>query len=145
MSGCSSNCGGNSGGCVCEVVRFICNLQSQVKCHKRDKGCTRPVLGRHVDTKPYNTRPFILYLSDGSLFQAYINPNTQTPIFRVEKMEGCCCRLRALRLVGECGEPILSSVLSGKGKIVCTDHFVTLNLECCCGIQCLEDIRLDCI
>ena len=134
-------------GCVCEVVRFIHNLQSQVKPDPRKvHGCTRPTLDDDCHDKN-NTRPFVLYLKDGSLFKAFFEHDSlilRSPIFRVEKIDGCCALLRVLRIVPEpnAKEADITVAFSRDVKLAKTDSFITVDLNCFCGIQCIEDRKI---
>lgn len=145
---CNNNVCGSStnGGCVCEVVRFICNLQSQVR--DEPNCCNSRPLSTSPQVRRADTRPFILYLNNGDLFRPFINTFPfRSPILRVEKMEGCCACCRVLRMVSSVPrdeEISVGDLMCGKVRLECTNTFVTIDLDRCAGIQCLKDVRLNC-
>lgn len=131
--------------CVCDVVRFINDLQDAVDTHADcPENCLRPQLGvvGGVADAP-NTRPFLLYTKKGELFEAFYRvPNTTTfcpsPIFRVESVDGCCAVLRVLRPETTSPTPPKGCETFG-GTLIATDQCVVVDLNCFCAIQCLED------
>lgn len=142
-----------NGNCVCDVVRFINDLQDAVieDDNRCPESCLRPVLGATNGpcNKP-NTRPFILYTKDGSPFEAYFNSgsgsNCTSRIFRVESVDGCCAVLRVLQIEPGADTPnAICQYLAGEGnrRLVATSQCVVVDLDCFCAIQCLEDVFID--
>jgi len=137
-----NNCNGGSEGCVADVVKFIDILQKQVKPCPKHEGCDKPRLGtRPPSTRKFNTRPFILYMQAGQLFEAQYgtDPEDTSPYLRVEEVECGCCKCRVLKPV--CESP---GTRGGKRRLKGTDYFVTIDLGCCCAIQCMEDTFIKC-
>ena len=111
--------------CVCDVVKFINDLQDCAT-HTCPTGCDVPFLGANPNVPLANTRPFLLYLANGELFRVpafnhnmmnmmaaqnrdgndnnnnnnkngQMNNCQDTVVFRVESVdEDCCAVLRAL-------------------------------------------------
>ncbi|MES9681326.1 CotY/CotZ family spore coat protein [Gottfriedia acidiceleris] len=109
--------------CVCDVVKFINDLQDCAT-NTCPTGCDVPFLGANPNVPLANTRPFLLFLANGELFRVPAfshnmmmmaqnrdgNDNNQnnnkngqmnncqdTVVFRVESVdEDCCAVLRAL-------------------------------------------------
>ncbi|MFF2876332.1 CotY/CotZ family spore coat protein [Gottfriedia sp. NPDC057991] len=110
--------------CVCDVVKFINDLQDCAT-HTCPTGCDVPFLGANPNVPLANTRPFLLYLANGELFRvpafnnnmmavmaqqannqnqdgnqnknAQVNNCQDTVVFRVESVDDdCCAVLRAL-------------------------------------------------
>ncbi|PGS53840.1 CotY/CotZ family spore coat protein [Bacillus sp. AFS041924] len=110
--------------CVCDVVKFINDLQDCAT-NTCPTGCDVPFLGANPNVPLANTRPFLLYLANGELFRvpafnnnmmpimaqqrdggdnqnnnnknAQINNCQDTVVFRVESVDDdCCAVLRAL-------------------------------------------------
>ena len=142
-------CTEKTGSCVCDILKFIRNLQQDTTHEKHDVGCTRAGLGNSADNnEAYNTRPFVLFLENGSMFEAFYKNDcaaTNSYIFRVEKIHNCCARLRVLKLESSDGEvaPIFENIYNPAISIESTDNFVTVNANCFCGLECLRDIKLD--
>ena len=61
--------------------------------------------------------------------------NATSTVFRVEKVEGCCCTLRVLTANEEGAAYPYSA----------TNSFFTVNLNCCCSLRCLSDTYIECI
>ncbi|PGL72966.1 CotY/CotZ family spore coat protein [Bacillus sp. AFS055030] len=108
--------------CVCDVVKFINDLQDCAT-NTCPTGCDVPFLGANPNVPLANTRPFLLYLANGELFRvpafnnnmmpimaqqrdgggdnnnknAQVNNCQDTVVFRVESVDDdCCAVLRAL-------------------------------------------------
>ncbi|MFB7139576.1 CotY/CotZ family spore coat protein [Gottfriedia sp. NPDC056225] len=110
--------------CVCDVVKFINDLQDCAT-NTCPTGCDVPFLGANPNVPLANTRPFLLYLANGELFRVpafnnnmmpimaqqaqggddnnnnnknpQINNCQDTVVFRVESVDDdCCAVLRAL-------------------------------------------------
>jgi hypothetical protein len=61
-------------------------------------------------------------------------------VFRVEKVDDCCCTFRVLIPKKEKGiDP------DDLTKFIATDSFFTVDLKCVCCIRCLEDTFVDCV
>ncbi|MFJ8530194.1 CotY/CotZ family spore coat protein [Bacillus sp. NPDC094106] len=133
--------------CVCNVVLFIHELQ---ECASTTYSTSYeiPFLASHYKTDMPNTRPFILFTQSGNLFEAYVpsaNKNCRSPIFRVESVDkDCCAVLRALIvIVGKepdtSPNPVCTYLSVPHAKLCATPSFITVDLNCFCGIQCLRD------
>ena len=126
----------NDSCCFAKILKTIEILQNKADnslcC---EEGCDRPFLGPTTSTICYNTRPVQFYTRSGELFNAQYTSNGKTlysNIFRVERVNDCCCKCRIL--VKGCDDTISA-----------TDSFVTINLRCMCALKCLNDIALECI
>jgi hypothetical protein len=60
---------------------------------------------------------------------------TCSNVFRVEKLDGCCCTFRVLAENPEGSEYPYAA----------TNSFFTMNLNCCCCLRCLSDTYVECI
>lgn len=131
--------------CICNVLNIIYELQNS-----NDSGCLdtcdRGFLG-NVGSCCYNTRPVVLYSCSGGKFSGFYKNGTvatETVIFRVEKIDDCCAKLRCLKLVSSDPQvaPIFDNIYNLAVSIESTNNFIILDINCCCGIQCLNDIYL---
>jgi len=123
MMSCKDNHDKKRNHCVCDVVKFINDLQDCAT-NTCPTGCDVPFLGANPNVPLANTRPFLLYLANGELFRvpafnnnmmavmaqqanqdgnqnqnknAQVNNCQDTVVFRVESVdEDCCAVLRAL-------------------------------------------------
>jgi spore coat protein Z len=133
-------------GCVCEVVKVICHIQQNRE--RKDaclNSCDRPFLGEERCEEKPNTRPFVLYTREGSLWRAFFDDCGcvgRSSVFRVEKMDGCCATCRVLKTPRDFNN---DDGVFNCDRFEPTDSFITIDLSCCCGIQCLRDVFLDCI
>lgn len=59
-------------------------------------------------------------------------------VFRVEKIDGCCCTFRVLA-----NNPDEST--NATIPYIATNSFFTMNLNCCCCLRCLPDTYVECI
>ncbi len=120
--------------CLAKILKVIDILQKRSKNDDcLDVGCTRAMFGPTPNVICYNTRPITLYNKDNSLFTVTDNESgTESNIFRVEDVDGCCAKLRVL---------IFNATNQTYTK---TNQFVTVNLKCFCVVRCLEDVALDC-
>lgn len=98
---CNDN-GHSSSNCVCEVVRFINELQDSITDNCLT-GCDTPFLGGNCNTPFANTRPFVVFDKSGDLFvpaSCYSVPGLHvplpSPLLRVESADDCCAVLRSL-------------------------------------------------
>lgn len=122
----NSNCN-----CIAEILKVINILQNEVcpgdSCLET---CTRAFFGPTSGVE-FNTRPVTLYVSGNTPITMPISNDpaetTTSNIFRVEKVDGCCCTLRVLVY-----DDTTSTYTS-------TNSFFTVNTNCCCAIKCLAD------
>lgn len=131
--------------CIAEILGVI-NILQQNACTSEAclDTCDRGFLGCGVSSLKCNTRPVMLYLNNGTpLSMPITKDNTstnvdvaeQSSVFRVEKIDGCCCTFRVLAENQErSGCPY-----------VATNSFFTMNLNCCCCLRCLSDTCVECI
>ena len=124
----------NNSCCLSKIVKAIDTLQKNVnnEC-PIDSGCDRPFLGAFTNTLCYNTRPITFYNRNGSLYTVTYNTDSTSSIFRVEEVNGCCCKCRIIEATTAEDVTTYSS----------TNYFVNINLNCICAIKCLDDIILE--
>jgi Spore coat protein Z. len=131
--------------CIAEILGVI-NILQQNACTSETclDTCDRGFLGCGVNSLNCNTRPVMLYLSNGMPLSmpttkenvtSGIEGRTSSDVFRVEKLEGCCCTFRVLEENREGCEFLYSA----------TNSFFTMNLNCCCVLRCLSDTYVECI
>lgn len=135
--------------CVCDVVNFINELQDCAT-STCPTGCDVPFLGAHHGSKIANTRPFVLFTSEGDPFKAFVPSGSDkrsfSSIFRVESVDDCCAVLRALDVQnpspGDCEDPVCVFLNHPNATLHATNSCVTIDLNCFCGIQCLRDTHV---
>ncbi|AIK37401.1 spore coat protein [Bacillus pseudomycoides] len=145
--------------CVCDVVKFIDELQDCAS-SACPTGCDAPFLGANQGAKFANTRPFLLYTTEGELFSSVFflenDPTTpnddicaRSPIFRVESVDDCCAVLRILvpptltRETSQTPEDIVCAFLKQTiPQLISTNLSITVDLNCFCAIQCLRDVNV---
>ncbi|MER1955767.1 MAG: CotY/CotZ family spore coat protein [Solibacillus sp.] len=159
-----NNVGGQStNGCVCEVVRAILEIQNaavQDECSTCTTNCFLEPLGGIVNParSSADTRVFTLLNKDGSPFFATFSSTSDEPpcvsiYFRVEDIfDGCCATLRVLVPEDDNGRTV--DLLNNDGtaisfrdvcrvtRFVASDSCVTVNLDCFCAVQCIDDVDL---
>lgn len=121
--------------CIARILKVIDVLQKESVCEELPEGCNRPFLG-NSSSNVYNTRPITLYTRSGNLFTAnyYVENSLRTSdVFRVESVNGCCATLRILSTTTRENNTCYSD----------TNEFITINLECFCGIRCLNDTFIE--
>ncbi len=129
--------------CFDRILRLIERLQKNICCDDiLDNTCSRPFLGIPVSIECYNTRPINFYNCDNSLFTVdytYTQNGTtltgSSNIFRVEKVEGCCCVVSIL-----IDNPDTTAI---NRPYITINQTVTINLNCVCAIKCLGDVVVD--
>lgn len=141
--------------CIAEILTVICILQENADrndscldtCDKGFLGCSPTCIG-------CNTRPVMLYTCCGN-GTPWEMPTTKTNtvcgdseasssrscsnVFRVEKIDGCCCTFRVLARNYDSTDSVNCS------PYVATNSFFTMNLNCCCAIRCLQDTFVECL
>ena len=136
-------CNNNGEACKClaEILAVI-NVLQQNACTSETclDTCDRGFLGCGTNSLNCNTRPIMLYLNNGEPLampttKDDITGTTTSTVFRVEKVEGCCCTLRVLSVNAAGSEYPYSA----------TNSFFTMNLNCCCSLRCLSDTYVECI
>lgn len=124
--------------CLANILKVIDVLQRNADiCESLDEGCTKPFLGTFTLGDIYNTRPVTFYSKDGTLYTVSytLNGTTETSsVFRVEKVKDCCVTLQILAP---------NPTPTTNRPYVATNQFITINLECICVLQCLEDVIVD--
>ena len=162
----NSDVGGEASnrGCVCEVVRAILDIQNaavQDECSRCTTNCFLEPLGGIVNParSSADTRVFTLLNKDGSPFFAQFSTSNGDGFpcvsiyFRVEDIFGnCCATLRVLVPLDDSEDPV--DLLNGEGtainfREVCnvcqfaaSDSCVTVDLDCFCAVQCIDDVDL---
>lgn len=125
----------NDSCCIAKILKVIEILQKDVTNDSNEEGCSKPFLGPTINNLCYNTRPINLYNRNGELFTAKYTTKGGTcktsSVFRVERVEDCCAKLRILKFNKE------------KCTYTATNNFITVNLKCICCVKCLEDLALD--
>lgn len=125
---------------IAEILAIISVLQ-QNACNSDTclDSCDRGFLGCGSNSLTCNTRPIMLYLCNGQSLSLPIEKDSTdcsgagcSNVFRVEKLDGCCCTFRVL-------------APNTEGGYSATNSFFTINLHCVCCIRCLSDTFIDCI
>lgn len=164
---CGKKNGHSSGGCVCEVVKAILDIQCAAEetncdcssnCFMEPLGSISPI--HHNKKRNADTRVIVFKNADGSPFHAFFKGHHHcvSIYFRVEEVfDNCCATLRVLRplkcdeagamhtadLIGDNGCCIdLEKVCNVEG-FAATNDCVTVDLHCFCAIQCIEDVDLN--
>jgi hypothetical protein len=142
----------NSCKCIAEILKVILILQQNADCGGKDclDTCDRGFLGgSSAACLGCNTRPVMLYTCCGN-GTPWEMPTTKTDgtcgtpgvtcssVFRVEKLDDCCCTFRVLA-------PNLDETTAAAIPYVATNSFFTMNLNCVCAIRCLQDTFVDCL
>lgn len=127
--------------CIAKTLCIINELQNNAE--KFDCGsntCDRRFLGNVSTTSfCFNTRPVSFYNCNGTLVTLPYTLNGETgtsSVFRVEKVDGCCCTCRILA-----DNPDTTSEL----PYVDTNNFFTINTDCISILRCLDDTYLPCV
>lgn len=134
--------------CIAEILQVINVLQSNACPDNCLNSCDRPALGGGNNCVVCNTRPIMLYMC-GSNGTPLSMPTTRTNtvctdatsencsnVFRVEKVDGCCCTFRVLAANTDETSPY---------PYVGTDSIFTMNINCLCCLRCLNDTYVECI
>ena len=129
---CQKNCN-----CISDILNVIYLLQKNSDIIDNGiESCDKPILGQFINSF-YNTRPVMLYTCQSNGTTPWSAPTTRTPnpeatssVFRVEKIDGCCCTFRVL-------------IANDDGTYSSTESFFTMNLECICAIRCLGDTLVE--
>ncbi|MDQ0268711.1 CotY/CotZ family spore coat protein [Cytobacillus purgationiresistens] len=159
--------------CVCEVVHAIKDIQDQIKdefdcecgssCFLEPIGAISPHREKQKRKRRPNTRVFVLKTADGSPFHAFLtnvdNCACVSIFFRVEEVfDNCCATLRVLEPISECEghgkhgwetTNIVDGCCIDLSKVCkvdgfrSTDNCITVDLNCFCAVQCIEDIHLN--
>lgn len=129
--------------CIAEILGVI-NILQQNACISETclDTCDRGFLGCGTSSLNCNTRPVMLYLNNGMPLRMPITKDNvngvegaTSSVFRVEKIDGCCCTFR-----------VLAENTEGSSCLyVATNSFFTMNLNCCCCLRCLSDTCVECI
>ena len=128
--------------CIIEILKVINVLQSNACPDNCLQSCDRPALGGGPNCIICNTRPIMLYLtgSNGTALAMPISRATAegetSNVFRVEKVDGCCCTCRVLTT-----NPDTTSIYPYVG----TDSLFTINANCICSLRCLNDTYIECV
>lgn len=128
---------GNENSCnsLTDTLCLIVKLQRQGECIDGGlQSCDRPFLGINSNSV-LNTRPISFYTCPTntlwSMPYTYEGVESESTVFRVEKVSDCCCTCRVLRPVDD--------------TYASTDSFFTINLNCVGALRCLNDIYIPCI
>jgi len=125
--------------CFNNILRVIDVLQRQADiCDDLEEGCSRPFLGSFTLGDIYNTRPVTFYTKSGTLYSlpyTFNGVDGESSIFRVEKVNDCCVTVQILA-------PNPDTTITTRPYIA-TDNFATINLDCVCVLQCLDDVIVD--
>jgi len=145
--------------CISDILKVINILQKKAVHHDEecDNTCDRRILGRPICFFECNTRPIQLFLCGMNGNDPLVMPTSKDPglrsdpdqfssVFRVEKVDDCCCTCRVLKEVHDHDDG--GKTLSDDDdcpEFEATDSFFTLDLKCVCCIRCLEDTFVDCL
>ena len=145
---CNQNSNECENNCLQEILQVINVLQSNACPENCLNSCDRPALGGGSNCVVCNTRPIMLYMC-GSNGKPLSMPTTRTNtdctvegtancsnVFRVEKVDGCCCTFRVLAVNTDTTSPY---------PYVATDSIFTMNINCLCCLRCLNDTFVECI
>ena len=124
---------------IAEILAII-NVLQQNACTSETclDTCDRGFLGCGTNSLTCNTRPVQLYLCNGQPLSMPIQKDSTdctegcSTVFRVEKLDGCCCTFRVLSQ-------------NTDGTYSATNSFCTVNLHCVCTLRCLSDTYVECI
>lgn len=135
--------------CIAEILQVICVLQANACPNSCLNSCDRPALGGGTNCVVCNTRPIMLYTCCGNgtpwsmpITRTNINCNEDdnqddcSTVFRVEKIDGCCCTFRVLA-----PNPEQSSI----STYVTTESIFTMDINCLCCVRCLNDTYVECL
>ncbi len=120
--------------CIINILKTIKELQCKASIiDSIPSTCDRPFLGECCSSVLCNTRPISFYTCNNQLMTMPYELNgveKQSSVFRVEKVDECCCMCRVLAANTEegCEYPY-----------VATNSFFTVNTECICALRCLSD------
>lgn len=124
----------NESCCFAKILKVIEILQKKsCCCDGAEEGCSKPFLGPTQSVICYNTRPVSFYTRSGELFEVGYTLDGAvgtSSVFRVEKVDDCCVKLRVLAATTD-------------GSYQATNSFVTVNLKCMCVLKCLSDLALE--
>ena len=132
--------------CIAEILQVINVLQSNACPENCLNSCDRPALGGGTNCIVCNTRPIMIYGCNGTPWSM---PTTRTNttctdgpttgcsnVFRVEKVDDCCCTFRVLAP---------NTDTTSLYPYVSTDSIFTININCICGVRCLNDTYVECL
>ena len=117
---------------ILKVIEILQNSSTNPACC--EEGCDKPFLGPNQNFICYNTRPVQFYTRAGTLFSASYTQDEEvlnSNVFRVEKVDDCCCKCRILQRG------------ANQDEFVATNSFITINLKCMCVLKCLNDVALE--
>jgi len=139
--------------CISDILKVINILQKKAIHHDEEEDiCDRRTLGRSCCYE-CNTRPIQLFLCGQNGDDPLIMPTTKGPItpatcfssvFRVEKVDDCCCTCRVLKQEHRPGIEVTSDT-DDCSEFIATNSFFTVDLKCVCIVKCLEDTFVDCL
>ena len=129
--------------CINEILTVICILQQNANCSDTCLDtCDKGFLGCQVTNINCNTRPVMLYTCCGNGV-AWSMPISKDPavtttsnVFRVEKIDGCCCTFRVLAP---------NTDETDVNPYIATNSFFTMNLNCIGSLRCLNDTYIECL
>lgn|SRR5574344_2095457 len=134
--------------CINEILSVICLLQKNASCCGDVclDTCDRGFLGCSGTSISCNTRPVMLYTccGNGTPWAMPISKSvtdTTSPVFRIEKLDGCCATFRVLE--PNTAEP--TPEIPNPVPFLATNSFFTMNLNCVCSLRCLADTYVECI
>ncbi len=139
-------------GCVCQAVRAIKDIQDAGQdCFDCKNDCFLEPLGSLVSptAEAPNTRVFKLYNKEGELFKVHAKHRCwKTPYFRVKNVfDDCCATLQVLKKVYDSGTEVESEEelmgLNSDFYFEATGDCITVDLDCFCAIQCVDDVFVD--
>ncbi len=144
---CNKNESGNCDNCIAEILQVINILQNNACPENCLNSCDRPALGGGSNCIICNTRPIMLYTCCGNgtpwsmpttrvNTDCNVNPSGCSNVFRVEKIDGCCCTFRVLA-----PNPDTTSLF----PYVSTDSIFTMDINCLCCVRCLNDTYVECL
>ena len=128
--------------CIMEILKVINVLQSNACPDSCLQSCDRPALGGGPNCIVCNTRPIMIYTccGNGTPWAMPISRSeaegTTSNVFRVEKVDGCCCTFRVLQR---------NEDETATYPYTSTDSLFTMNVDCICCVRCLNDTYVECV
>ena len=140
--GCNRNNNEECNNCIQEILQVINILQSNACPENCLNSCDRPALGGGGSCITCNTRPIQLFTCCGNgvplsmpASRSSVDGETSS-VFRVEKIDGCCCTCRVL---------VPNTDTTSAYPFAATDSLFTIDTNCVCAIRCLNDTFVDCV
>lgn len=140
--------------CISDILKVINILQRNANRREEELDtCDKRTLGSCCFLE-CNTRPIQLITCGGNGNDPLVMPTEKGPItchtkfsdvFRVEKVDECCCTCRVLKAKKNRDEHEEENHDDECEEFEATDSFFTIDLHCCCAVKCLDDTFVECV